>query len=231
MSAVVIWENTAKIVQATGVADGMDPNLVAASVVPSGSRSFVLDATALPNLPPEQWIVHWDTSTVSPGDLPPPTTVSIQQKRAALINSGCVVVVSGTNVPVWANETAQGTIAGALVAAQTLGAAYQTLWKGSDGNFYPINNSGMLALALGVFTYISQCFACEATVKAALAAGTVTTQAQVDAAAWPSPTVPIVPPALPTATTADNLTPAVAQLQATVANVISALNTLGKPVT
>jgi hypothetical protein len=56
-------------------------------------------------------------------------------------------------------------------------------WKLSDGTFTPtIDATTMQAVAKAVGQYVNGCFLTEETVAAAVAAGTITTRAQVDAA-------------------------------------------------
>lgn len=55
-------------------------------------------------------------------------------------------------------------------------------WKLADGSFIDLDAAGMTAVASAVGAFVQACFATEASVTAAIAAGTTTTLAQVDAA-------------------------------------------------
>ncbi len=56
------------------------------------------------------------------------------------------------------------------------------MWKLADGSFIDLDAAGMTAVASAVGAFVQACFATEASVSAAIAAGTTTTLAQVDAA-------------------------------------------------
>ncbi|MDO8840673.1 MAG: DUF4376 domain-containing protein [Parvibaculum sp.] len=60
--------------------------------------------------------------------------------------------------------------------------AYMTGWKGADGAFVMLDASVVIAIANAVAAHVEACFALEATVLAAIAAGTMTTTAEIDAA-------------------------------------------------
>jgi hypothetical protein len=151
-----------------------------------------------------------------------------QSRRAATVNAGCVVMVGGANIPIWADNAAQAAITGAVQAAQALGSAFGTSWKGRDGQFYPLDNSGVFTLAMGAMTFVSTAFAVEAAARQAIMGGAITTSDQIDALPWPSTTAPQTVAILPTSQTADNLVGAVAQLQQTVTAVVRALQALGQ---
>ena len=91
--------------------------------------------------------------------------------------------------PVTTDADSRGNMTGAVVGAQVIGSSFSTKWKGSDGSFFTLDGPGMTAMATAVLNYVNACYAAEATIVAAITAGTMTTTAGVDAAAWPANSV------------------------------------------
>jgi len=106
-------------------------------------------------------------------------------KRRAVIDAGASITVGASVVPSWTDAASQGAITGLVVAAQ-INPTLTTGWKGRDGVFYPLDAAGITTLALGMMAFVQSAFATEAQVLAAIDAATITTPAQIDAAAWPS---------------------------------------------
>jgi len=84
-------------------------------------------------------------------------------------------------VPVATDDRSKLMIIGARVAADA-DPTWATEWQGADGGSYPINAAAMIAISNAVQAHVAACFATFASVKAAIAAGTVTTTAAIDAA-------------------------------------------------
>lgn len=100
-------------------------------------------------------------------------------KRRAVIAAGTTVTVGGTAIPTWADSDTQAALT-ALVVATTMTPTLTTSWRGRDGNFYPLDAAGIVALATGVMTFVQTAFNIEAAAVAAINAGTATTVAHVD---------------------------------------------------
>lgn len=107
------------------------------------------------------------------------------KKRQMVILAGTTIEVAGTPIPTWADPESQAALT-ALVVASMLNPALTTAWKGMDGSLYPLDATGIAVLAHGVMAFVQSAFACEAAVLAGIAAGTITTEADVHAAAWPT---------------------------------------------
>lgn len=84
------------------------------------------------------------------------------------------------------DRDSQGKITSVAVAANTVGPSFSTEWKCLDGTFFTLNHDEAILMATAVMTFVSGCFTTEASVVGAIAAGTITTMAAVDAAAWPT---------------------------------------------
>lgn len=111
-----------------------------------------------------------------------------QTKRFALANGSAQINVGDRSIPVWTDTASQTAILGLLPAAQADPEFVLTNWKGSDGNFYDLTSSEIIALWQGGMTFVGTCFNAEAAVGAAIDAGTITTYAAIDAYAWPTGT-------------------------------------------
>jgi hypothetical protein len=99
-----------------------------------------------------------------------------QQRYAHTIGG---VTVNG--MPVVTDMNSQTAIVGAYNMAVN-NSGFSTRWKAADGTFTTLNSAAIIALAVAVGTFIADCFAAEATIDAAIDAGTTTTLAQIDAA-------------------------------------------------
>lgn len=79
------------------------------------------------------------------------------------------------------DDRSKTMISGARVAAMA-NTDFATAWKGSGGEFVPLDASAVVAISDAVLAHVSNCFAIEAQVLAAIEAGNITTEAQIDAA-------------------------------------------------
>ena len=102
-------------------------------------------------------------------------------KRRALANASTSVNLGSRTIPVWTDAESRGAITGLVVASQIV-ANLTAPWKGSDGKFYDLNAAEMVALALGMMTYVQSCFAKEAAVTVLITGGSIITLAAVDTA-------------------------------------------------
>ncbi|WP_273794315.1 DUF4376 domain-containing protein [Brucella intermedia] len=79
------------------------------------------------------------------------------------------------------DDRSKTMISGARVAAQN-DANFTTDWKAADGTFVTIDAAAVIAISDAMLMHVSNCFAIEAQVLAAIKAGSITTRAQIDAA-------------------------------------------------
>lgn len=92
--------------------------------------------------------------------------------------------ISGTTVngkPVDTTDRSQMTIGNAWALLQASGAT-SIQFKYADGSYQTMTSDQFKSLALAVGGYVQLCRSTEATIDAAITAGTITTAAQVDAA-------------------------------------------------
>lgn len=89
------------------------------------------------------------------------------------------ITVSG--VPVATDDRSKQMIMGARIAADK-DANFSTPWVGADGNVYTLTGAQVIGISDAVLTHVATCFATFASVKQQVAAGTITTRDQVDAA-------------------------------------------------
>ena len=94
-------------------------------------------------------------------------------------NEGAGIAVSG--VPVATDDRSKLMITGARVAALA-DPDWSTIWHGADGNTYPVDAAAMIVISNAVQAHVNASFAAFATVRAAIAAGNITTTAEIDAA-------------------------------------------------
>lgn len=154
------------------------------SITRDGATMFVPDD---PKNADRREIAAWEAL----GNTIPPYVAAVDlpayaaRKRRAVRDAGCVVTVAGTPIPVWADADSCGAITSLVVAAQ-LNPSITTGWKGRNGAFYPLDAAKIQALALGMLAFVDACFAKEAELLAGIVGATITSTAQIDAAAWPS---------------------------------------------
>lgn len=89
------------------------------------------------------------------------------------------IIVAG--VPVATDDRSKVMITGARVAAAA-DPDWTTVWHGADGATYPIDAPAMIAISNLVQAHVNAGFATFAAVKAAIDAGEVTTEAEINAA-------------------------------------------------
>lgn len=78
------------------------------------------------------------------------------------------------------DDRSKTMISGARVAAMA-NPDFTTAWKGSSGEFVPLDASAVVAISDAVLAHVSNCFAIEAQVLADIEAGAITTVEQIDA--------------------------------------------------
>ncbi|KAB2655872.1 DUF4376 domain-containing protein [Brucella tritici] len=79
------------------------------------------------------------------------------------------------------DDRSKTMISGARVAAMA-NPEFTTAWKGAGGEFVPLDANAVIAISDAVLAHVSYCFATEAQVLAAIEGGSITTEAQIDAA-------------------------------------------------
>lgn len=84
-------------------------------------------------------------------------------------------------MPIATDDRSKLMIMGARMASQS-DSAWSTVWIGADGSAFPIDAPTIVQISDAVAAHVNACFATFVEVKAAIAAGTITTPAQVDAA-------------------------------------------------
>ena len=89
------------------------------------------------------------------------------------------ITISG--MPVATDRNSQAMISGAWAIAQS-DPDFTTKWKGTDGTFVELDATTITAVARAVGAHVAACFSKEADVAAGIAANTITTYAQIDAA-------------------------------------------------
>lgn len=89
------------------------------------------------------------------------------------------IAVNGLTVAT--DDRSKTMISGARVAAMA-NPDFTTAWKGSGGEFVPLDASAVVAISDAVLAHVSNCFAIEAQVLADIEAGAITTVEQIDAA-------------------------------------------------
>lgn len=89
------------------------------------------------------------------------------------------IVVAG--VPVATDDRSKMMIIGARVAAAA-DPAWRTAWHGGDGQAYPVDAAAMVAISDAVQAHVNATFTTLAAVLAAIEAGEITTQEEIEAA-------------------------------------------------
>ena len=92
---------------------------------------------------------------------------------------GGMTLTSG--MPIKTDDRAQAKITGVYAAAQAM-PSVTTTWHAADGADYPLDATQITTMNEELLGHIDDCFAISADVLAQIAAGTITTHAEVDAA-------------------------------------------------
>ncbi len=130
------------------------------------------------------------------GKKPPKKTVPVVNGEAQINHPGMMLQeyaatkrwereVSGTvwnGWPVLSDRESQSKIIAEVVAIEKGERADGDPWKFADGEFRPLTNEQMDDLAAAVRLHVRNSYGIEAQVLAAIEAGSITTEAQIDAA-------------------------------------------------
>jgi hypothetical protein len=132
------------------------------------------------------WVIEGDAIVLDSGKVREVLSQHASNKRRTLANGSAVINAGGRGIATWCDPESRGAITGLVVASGVV-PDITAPWKGADGAFYTLSAADMQALALGMMAHVQSCFAAEAAVLAKIAAGTLTTIEQVEAAEdWPT---------------------------------------------
>lgn len=90
------------------------------------------------------------------------------------------ITVNGMAVPT--DERTRGVLTGARIKADADPNYQISNWKAGAGQYVSLDAAAIIAISDAVEAHIQDCFAANATVDADIAAGTIATEAEVDAA-------------------------------------------------
>lgn len=99
------------------------------------------------------------------------------QVRDAKVNGGMVA----TGIPIKTDNVSRTYVQGGRAMAID-NKQFQTQWLGSDGNFYPLDANGMIAMAGALGDHTNECYMTFQQVAGGISGGAITTTAQVDSA-------------------------------------------------
>ncbi len=141
--------------------------------------------------PSMNWLVCGDdveTGWIYDGEAfeppPPPAPPTKEELTAYAADARWRKEVGGitvAGVPVATDDRSKQMIIGARIAADA-DANWTSQWVGADGSIYPINAAAIVAISDAVQAHVNACFATFASVKTEIDAGTITTNAEIDAA-------------------------------------------------
>jgi hypothetical protein len=92
-----------------------------------------------------------------------------------------VAGITVAGVPVATDDRSKQMIIGARIAADS-DPNFTTTWVGTNGNLYPMTAPQIIGVSNAVLAHVSSCFAIYANTQEAIAAGTISTPAEIDAA-------------------------------------------------
>jgi hypothetical protein len=129
----------------------------------------------------EEFLADADAEVIAFLDPPPSLMDYASQKRWQVETGG--VTVNGTLIRTDAKS--QNRISGAALLAINDPDLASIDWEATPGEWVTVDKADMIAIGIAVGRHVQACFSTLRDVQAALAAGTITTTAEVDAAAWP----------------------------------------------
>lgn len=149
-------------------------------------QASVGDVLASLDLTTEELLAECEAAGITPQTPPAPATIAAPAvDLVAYANNASWrkevdgIIVDG--IPIATDDRSQLKILGSRVAANA-NPAWSTVWDAADGISYPIAAATMIAISDAVEAHVNRCFAIRASVKAQIAAGTITTTAQIDTA-------------------------------------------------
>lgn len=129
---------------------------------------------------------HYDGEAFTSPPVAPPNASQLKtyaaDKRWRVETGG--LIVSGTSVRT--DEKSQSKLSGAiqLLAADTSITAVD--WEAQQGVWVTIDVATLTAIGVAVGRHVQACFSTLKAIQAEIEAGTITTFAEIEAAAWPS---------------------------------------------
>lgn len=120
----------------------------------------------------------WDGTAANPPDAVAIDLVAYAADRRWQREVGGITVSA---IPIATDDRSKLMIAGARLAAMA-DPEWTTPWHGADGGIYPLDAAAIVAISDAVSAHVQATFTAFATVKAAIASGTITTTAEIDAA-------------------------------------------------
>nr|WP_278377177.1 DUF4376 domain-containing protein [Brucella anthropi] len=141
-----------------------------------GKKGYPMHYAALGLEPPTKTVPVEDgiPQTEHPG-------MTLQEYAAAKRWEKEVGGIEVNGLTVATDDRSKTMISGARVAAMA-NPEFTTAWKGSGGEFVPLDAGAVVAISDAVLAHVSNCFAVEAQVLADIDAGAITTVEQIDAA-------------------------------------------------
>jgi len=125
-----------------------------------------------------------DSGTIGPYEAAPVDLASYAADKRYEVETGGFYDGAGRRFAT--DRDSQGKLVAEMVALQSGLRADPSGWKLMGDGFVLLTNVEMLAVIIAARGHIADAFATEAAVLAGITAGTITTTAQIDAAAWPS---------------------------------------------
>jgi hypothetical protein len=135
----------------------------------------------------DEQIVRWDEDLLGPRDdaalaavnlVTPASLVAYAADKRWRKEVGGITLAG---IPLATDDRSKIMIMGARLAASD-DPDWTTVWHGADGQAYPLNAASMIAISNAVEAHVNATFAQFADVRAGIAAGTITTTAEIDAA-------------------------------------------------
>lgn len=164
-----------------GDAPAIDYEAEAAKIVPSGATHIVADKAALPTADPATWKIVNGAIQIDAAATAAGLRAYAAQKRFSVETGG--IAVGG--VTIRTDRESQATVNGAY-AATLMDPNFSTTWKNADGSWSELSAAQIVAVASAVKDHVAASFAAEKAADDAIDAGTITSFAQIDAAAWPA---------------------------------------------
>lgn len=126
----------------------------------------------------------WDGAEFVAPPIPAPTIDELKAYAAARrwqVETGGILV---EGIHVATDDRSKVLIAGARLAAQA-DPSFTTKWAALDGSVHELTAAQVIAISDAVLTHVKAAFATFAEVSSDIAAASITTFAQIDAADWP----------------------------------------------
>lgn len=150
--------------------------LVAASLPSAAAAALSYDTGAMAVSGPDDVIDQ--IAAVNVAALQKAALISYAASRRYAVETGGLTI-SGVKV---ATDRESQSMLNAAFNIASGNANFTTMWKGDDGTFTALTAPQIIAIAQAVGAFVASCFAAEAAAVTAINAGSITTNAQIDAA-------------------------------------------------